>query len=184
MREDIERWNRKYSRVAEHIEARAEPELEQYQGVLHKHGIALELACGKGANALYLAGLGFDVIAADGSVEGLKVCQRSADKLNLSIFPVVMDFDQCVLPKGRFDLISVVRYLNRSLLTDLADALKPQGILFYKTFNLRHLRQQPGFNPDYLLQDDELQQAFGDFEMIAQSQSGPSSFVLARKRSS
>jgi SAM-dependent methyltransferase len=182
MRADIERWNRKYSTNEDTVEPLAEPELKAYEATLGNNGFALELACGKGANALYLASLGFTVVAADASITGLRICQRSAAQSTLKIFPVVMDIDQCALPEDRFALISVVRYLNRAIFPALITALKPGGVLFYKTFNQRHLEQHPKFNADYVLQQDELQHVFSELELIGQSQAGSNSFILARKR--
>lgn len=182
MRADIERWNRKYANSEGIIEPLAEPELKAYEAALGNDGFALELACGKGANALYLASLGFDVVAADASITGLRICQRSAAKSMLKLFPVVMDFDQCALPEDRFALVSVVRYLNRKLFPALTNALKPGGVLFYKTFNQQHLERHPNFNADYVLLQDELQHGFSELELIGQSQAGTSSFILARKK--
>ncbi|GIS91386.1 MAG: hypothetical protein CM1200mP20_14270 [Pseudomonadota bacterium] len=48
----------------------------------------------------------------------------------------------------------------------MAASLKPHGLLFYKTFNVHHLRSSPSFNPAYLLESGELRQVFGDLEPI------------------
>ncbi|MGI9316142.1 MAG: class I SAM-dependent methyltransferase [bacterium] len=181
MRADAERWNHKYLKGDGSVSLRGEPELVRHHRSLPQAGLALELACGKGANALYLASLGLDVVAVDASIEGLKICRLEADRLRLNVLPLLMDLDHYSLPAGRFALISVVRYLDRALFSDLVTALMPGGVLFYKTFNLRHLRNKPGFNPAFVLKDGELDAAFDVLDIIAHSEEGTSSFVLGLK---
>ena len=180
MRQDIERWNRKYAETADGVEPAGEHELRQWAHVLPGRGLALELACGKGANALYLAQLGYEVVAVDGAINGLALCQRTAVHRNLAVHPVAMDLDRAVLPGQCFDLISVVRYLNRSLWPHLVKALTPGGMLFCKTFNRRHLTACPGFNARYLLDDGELDRTFVTLERLAGNETGPTSFILCR----
>ena len=178
MRDDCERWNRKYRGGAGSVTPRAEPELLAHRRLLQASGTAIELACGTGANALYLASLGYDVVAADISIEGLKIANRAAQRLGLKIQPVVMDLDQYPLPKGHFSMISVIRYLNRAMFRHLVEALRPGGLLFYKTFNRRHLEIHPHFNPTYVLHDGELNAAFAALDVISHGEDGPCSYLL------
>ncbi len=181
MQGDRERWDRKYLSGDGGVHKRGEPELVAHREILPCSGLALELACGKGSNALYLASLGYDVVAADISIQGLKICLQEARRTGLQLLPVVLDLDQYPLPHGQFELISVVRYLNRALFNPLIDALRPGGLLFYKTFNLRHLSDQPNFNPAYVLEDGELRASLSALDILAQSDLGPSSYVLGRR---
>ena len=181
MRDDRERWNCKYQNGTGNVAPGAEPELLVHRRALGASGSAIELACGSGANALYLASIGYDVVAADISIEGLKIANRAAQRLGLKILPVVMDLDQYPLPKSYFAMISVIRYLNRAMFRHLIGSLRPGGLLFYKTFNRRHLDAQPSFNPRYVLNDGELVTALSALELIAHSEDGPSSYFLGRK---
>jgi hypothetical protein len=45
-------------------------------------------------------------------------------------------------------------------------ALKSDGLLFLKTFNVHHLASSPKFNPAYVLQSGELSQSFNGMVMI------------------
>ncbi len=181
MHADTERWNRKYLEGDGIVVLKGEPELVKNSQALSSSGLAIELACGKGANALYLCSLGYDVVAADASIEGLKICLREANNLKFRLLPAVMDLDHYPLPANSFDLISVVRYLNRALFDDLVSALKPGGILFYKTFNPKHLESHPGFNPAFVVDYGELSKVFTELEIIDHDEQGSSSFVLGRK---
>ena len=181
MRADIERWNRKYAGKEVVTEPAGEPELVSLSKQTAGEGLALELACGRGANALYLATLGYKVIAMDGAINGLRSCQLGAEKLGLPVYSVVVDLDRLTLPPERFQFISVVRYLNRDLFATIARALAPGGILFYKTFNQEHLTSRPAFNPDFVLAENELSDAFANLEPISQGDRGGSSYLLARR---
>ena len=65
-----------------------------------------------------------------------------------------------------YDLVVCFRYLNRALFSGMKTALKPGGLLFFKTFNAHHLVSSPKFNPAYVLHPGELSQSFNDLEMI------------------
>jgi tellurite methyltransferase len=186
-RPDIKRWNDRYQKLPADVEPLAEPELADCERFLEGNGLALEVASGKGANALYLASIGYRVIALDCAINGLKLAAQAARKHNLVIHQAVVDLKQMLLPGQTFDLISVIRYLERSLFEQLVAALKPGGLLFYKTFNQAYLETHPGFNPDYVLDNGELQTVFTDLEILASDSAkngnrSTSSYILGRKK--
>lgn len=181
VREDIVRWNQKYAAGDHYVEPQGEAELVANRQYLDGRGCALELACGKGANALYLASIGYRVVAIDGALEGLKICDSSARERHLPVFPLAADLDSVQLPSLRFNLVSVVRYLNRALYKTIEDSIAPGGILFFKTFNRQHLKRHPGFNPQYVLEDNELIDAFSTLEVVDAGECAGTSFIVARK---
>lgn len=91
---------------------------------------ALDLACGAGRNALYLASLGYRVDAVDISAEALQRGQRAAREAGYRISWIQRDLDQG-LPRGLedYDLILIVRYLDLSLVAAAAERLRPGGYL-------------------------------------------------------
>ena len=188
MNPDIARWNQKYAAGDGVVEPKPEPEwlLQPEESPFRRmpageDHIGLDLACGKGAASLYLASLGYRMLAVDGAIEGLRICQAQSHLLSLSVQPVVMDLERAQLKEAAFDVINVVRYLNRSLFPALAEALAPGGTLFYKTFNVDHLRERPGFNPEYLLQPGELETAFGELNILESGASNGSGYIFAQK---
>lgn len=181
MKADRDKWNSRYAASGDVVEALGEPELASHAALLPRQGLALELASGRGANALYLASLGLQVVAMDIATGGQKTCLASARAQQLPVWPVVMDLDQVVLPRASFNLVSVVRYLNRELFSAIPEALAPGGMLFVKTFNKRHLTHKPKFNSAFLLEDGELQQTFSTLQIIACDESRSSSWILARR---
>ncbi len=94
------------------------------------------------------------------------------------------DLDQYSLDKAYFDLILVVRYLNRDLFSGIVSALKPGGALVYKTFNRNILKQRPGFNPAYTIEAIELVEAFPSLENFSDNRGDTQSeyaFMIGKK---
>jgi SAM-dependent methyltransferase len=129
-------------------------------------GFALDLACGVGHNAIFLARHGYEVVAVDASLVALRYARQALAGSGLSVHLVVADLDRFVLPERRFDVIVVVRFLARSLIPALKAALVPGGLMFYQTFNLNWLRFNPEFRREFLLEPGELARLFSDFETI------------------
>ncbi len=77
MHPDIERWNRKYQNGNPNPAFEPDPLLSDYRHLLDGKGKALDVACGVGHNALFLARLGYDVVGVDGSIVGLRYCQNT-----------------------------------------------------------------------------------------------------------
>jgi tellurite methyltransferase len=166
-RADRERWDRKYAAGNPNPAFTPDPLLVQHAGLLASCGLALDVGCGVGHNALFLARHGYDVLAMDGSLVGLQYGRAAVRDHALPIQFVVADLDRFIPPPRRFDLVLVMRFLSRPLLPLLKEALVPRGLLIYQTFNLNRRRANPAFNPEYLLAPGELAEAFGDFEAIA-----------------
>jgi SAM-dependent methyltransferase len=95
-------------------------------------GRALDVACGAGRNALFLAANGFAVTALDISSVALERGRRAAADRGLDLEWLCADLDEdpaAALPAGAFDLIVWVRYVHRSLLPHLVERLNDGGTL-------------------------------------------------------
>lgn len=95
-------------------------------------GRALDVACGAGRNALYLAANGFTVSALDVSAVALERGRSAAAQRGLDIEWLCADLDDdaaTALPAGGFDLIVWVRYVHRTLLPHLVARLNDGGAL-------------------------------------------------------
>jgi hypothetical protein len=66
-----------------------------------------------------------------------------------------------------YDGIVVTNYLHRPLLTAIAQALAPSGVLIYETFARGNERLGPPRNPDFLLRPGELLDAFAMLTVVA-----------------
>ena len=184
MRSDVDRWEEKYRDATAVPSLIPDPLLVRYADLLEGEGLALDLAAGTCHTAVQLARLGRQVIALDCSLTALQIGQRIATREGVGIKGLVADLDDWPLPQSTFEVITCFRYLNRELFPAIGNALKPGGLLFYKTFNQHHLREFPRFNPNYLLRPGELTRAFPDLELIVCSDgvnvSEPYSYAIAR----
>lgn len=118
-------------------------------------GAVLDLACGEGRHARYLAGLGYRVEAVDRDSAALAALGGVA-----GIATRCADLEGAPWPYGaeRFDGIVVTNYLYRPLLAPLLDALRPGGVLIYETFALGNEKLGRPSNPEFLLRPGELLQ--------------------------
>lgn len=164
---DRTRWDAKYAAGNPNPAFAPHPLLRRYADLLRGPGWALDLACGVGHNALFLARRGYDVMALDVSFTALRYCQTAAAADALAVHPVVADVDRFALPSRAFVLVTVFRFLDRALIAALKEALAPGGLMIYATFNTNQLRTDRRMNRAYLLEPGELAKTFADFSTIA-----------------
>ena len=127
---------------------------------------ALDLACGKGRNALFLAERGFDVVAIDISAVGLEEGGRRAAEKNLAITWQQADLEQIQLSEAAYDLIVNFNYLQRSLIPQIKAGLKVAGYVVFETYLIDQLAFGHPKNPAYLLEHNELLNFFRDFRVL------------------
>lgn len=152
---DRERWDRKYAAGEGPAHFRPKPFLVEQRALL-TGGRALDAACGFGGNALYLAGLGYQVEAIDASGVALTRARAEARRRAVQVQFIQADLGRWWLPPARYDLILVFFYLNREFSSRLAEALGPGGLLFQANRNQRYRTVRPDFDPDYLVEPGEL----------------------------
>lgn len=92
-------------------------------------GRALDLACGAGRNALFLAAHGFEVDAIDISGEGLARARAAAAEAGLRVNWIEHDLDEPPALESGYTLILVIRYVNLPLIRHLASLLATGGFL-------------------------------------------------------
>ena len=116
-------------------------------------GSVLDLACGEGRHAHYLAAIGNRVEAVDRDSAALALLDGVA-----GIHTLCADLEGAPWPYGgaQFDAIVVVNYLHRPLFAALLEALRPGGVLIYETFALGNERFGRPSNPEFLLKPGEL----------------------------
>ena len=127
-------------------------------------GRVLDLACGSGHNARWLASNGWQVEAVDRDSAALDSLQ-GIERLNVTL----ADLESGPWPYDiPFDGIVVCRYLHRPLLPRLAGSLAKGGVLIYETFMAGQERFGRPSNPDFLLQPDELSDVYAaTLEVVA-----------------
>ena len=178
---DQERWNEKWLALTGQSDD-PHPLLQRFIDQLTGE-TALDLACGRGQNGLYLATKGFQVLGVDISNVALEMAGKSAAEQNLEgrIRFEQVDLDIWKLPPSAFDVIIVFRFLNRSLLHAIDDGLRSRGWLVYSTRNMGILASEPKANKEYLLRRGELSEEFRSWELIYSNEGVVDSSIVVRK---
>lgn len=105
-------------------------------------GAALDLACGVGRDAVYLASLGWRVTAVDVLPDALDRARELARRYAAAIEPIKwrqVDLEREALAfESAFDLVVGFRYLHRPLFGHLTNWLRPGGHVVYETFTTLH----------------------------------------------
>ena len=143
-----ERWNARYATAAFSpfpdapadwlVEHRALLAGLQTQGRMSR---ALDVACGDGRNARWLAELGFSVDAVDVSDVAIGALRRAAEERELTVQATVVDLESEALPVGEYDVVLCMHYLQRELFGALQVALRPGGLLICETFTRAHVEE-------------------------------------------
>jgi tellurite methyltransferase len=189
--DDRERWDRRHAEVR----AMQEPSSFLKEILESDHwsippGKALDIATGKGRNAIFLAQRGFEVVGIDISPIALAEAQRCAREKSLAIAWQQADLEQIELPPLRYDLVLNFNYLQRSLIPQIKKTLPPGGRVIFETYLIDQQTVGDPQNPDYLLAHNELLELFRDFRVLYYRegrflQSGKNAFLaglLAQKK--
>jgi SAM-dependent methyltransferase len=116
-------------------------------------GPALDLACGEGRNAVWLAEQGWEVLAVDFSAVGLAKGARLAEERGVEVTWQEADVVAWAAPADAFDLV-IACYLQlpagerRTALVGAARAVAPGGTLLVVAHDLRNLDEGTGGPPD------------------------------------
>lgn len=160
-----QKWEDKYAHATLNTPTKPCYALQEHSHLLPFYGKALDLACGLGGNARFLAQCGLKVDAWDISDNALTVLNNWASLNRLPINPLLTDLEQMLLPYQQYDVIVVSRYVNRALFKQIEQALKPSGILIYQTF-LAPVQENAPKNPDFYVKSGELAQSFAKLQCL------------------
>ena len=138
--------------------------LPLYAHLLPTKGRALDLACGLGGNAFFMAKQGLQVDAWD--ISPVAVERINNNSQTKTVHASTVDANQVDFPTEYYDVITVSRFLNRHISHQLICALKPGGLLFYQTFTLEKAQSGGPSNPVFLLKKGELLSLFAILEPV------------------
>ncbi len=121
--------------------------------LLRPSSTVLDLACGSGRHAHYLASRGHDVTALDKSPEALS---KISSSIGIHTYEFDLEVGAWPFSERKFDAIVVTNYLYRPIIQNIVNTLSPSGILIYETFMVGNERFGRPSNPDFLLRPNEL----------------------------
>lgn len=130
-------------------------------------GRALDVAMGRGRNAIYLAKMGFEVEGVDNSRTAVRDAFEMARKAGVKLIARVADLEgDHNIKKCAYNVIICFNYLQRSLFPVIKEGLNHGGIVVYETFIVDQARLGKPKNPDYLLKHNELLDIFSEFRCL------------------
>lgn len=130
-------------------------------------GRTLDVACGSGRNALYLAARGFSVTAIDISGVALAQLRERATQAGLAIDTRRLDLEQNpVLPAGPFDLLLDFYYLHRPVLAPLLGRVAAGGMAVVRTFSSAGDFPAGSVAPEMVLRPGELLHIFSGWDIV------------------
>jgi SAM-dependent methyltransferase len=127
-------------------------------------GRALDLACGPGRHALFLARRGWRVTAVDSSAVGLAAFRARAEGLDIEIHQADLQAHEYRIEPCAFDLICDTFYLQRDLFPEIRAGVRHGG-LFFAVIHVDDANAPP-MNPRFLLRRGELLREFRDWEIL------------------
>ncbi|HVG22945.1 MAG TPA: class I SAM-dependent methyltransferase [Thermoanaerobaculia bacterium] len=132
-------------------------------------GRALDLACGAGRNALWLASRGWEVTAIDGAEEAIRIVREHAPSVDARIVDLER-IERLPFADESFDLVAILYYLHRPLFAEARRVVRPGGVVVCAVKTRGTYRVAPG----------ELAQHFEGFEVLREAE-GEIAELVARR---
>src|SRR5579859_1426776 len=151
--------------------------LTRFAHLVPPSGRVLDVACGAGRHARWLAARGHEVVAVDRDTEALAALR---DVPGVRAVQADLEAGPWPFAGDRFGAVLVFRYLHRPLFAALAAAVAPDGVLLYETFAEGHERIGRPRRPEFLLRRGELLEAFAGLTVVAFEQGELEGAVVQR----
>ncbi len=159
------KWNERYQTPGYRHGTEPPPLLLEVAPLLPEGGTAIDLACGEGQAAVYLASRGLSTVGLDISDVALEKGRRLAEEKGVEVHFEQADLSTHELPHEAFDVIHCAHYLCRDLVPRIRQALRPGGtVVMEMLVTGRH----PGHEipPRYLVDRNEVLRWFIDFWVL------------------
>jgi len=167
-------WDERYA--AGEWPTEPDPLLVELTGPLSP-GRAVDLGCGTGRNAVWLATAGWKVTGVDGSSVGLAQAGERAGSLGASLDTVQADLAEYRPDPGAYDLVVVANIHlptgeRDHLFAAAVEALAPGGHLYIVGHHLESLGLAGPPDPDRLYTEELLREAFGELHVVRLGRTG------------
>jgi tellurite methyltransferase len=138
-------------------------------------GRALDLACGTGRNAIWLAERGWTVTAVDGAPAAIEILRQRSNRVDARVAD--LEKHEFVIEPSAWDLIVICCYLQRDLIEPAKLGLAAGGVLLQVA-----LVAAPGEEPTHKrLGPGELDHYFEGWEILHRREDGSVSEIVARQ---
>lgn len=173
-------WDRRYTEggMAPLDESGPPPVFADHEDLIPTAGDALELACGRGRAAVWLAGRGLTYFGVDVSPAAIDLARRLVDHHSLAgrCRFEVHDLDRG-LPAGPLvDLVFCYLFREPSLDLAIVERIRPGGIL--ATAALSEVGAGPG---RFRAKPGELREAYTSLEILAEGEGDGIAWLIGRR---
>lgn len=147
-------------------------------------GVALDLACGRGRNSLFLMRAGYQVYAVDSSPAALELLSAAASN-STGLHPIQFDLEMGLPPQPQqADLILCSFFLQRDLFTQIKERIRPGGLFIARSFCQTSVAPESPI----IYQPNELHGLFSTWQILdyeegmeSSSRGGTLAGIIARK---
>lgn len=176
--QDRERWDRRFATVGPGAPGPPSA-LVGREELLPAAGTALDVACGRGTVAVWLAGRGLATTAVDASPEALRLTAELAAARVVTVTTVLADLDHGLPAEagGPFDVVVCQRFRDPLLYGALAGRVAPGGLLVVSVLSTVGDEGGP-----YRAEPGELRAAFGHLEVLVDEEDRGEAHLVARRR--
>jgi tellurite methyltransferase len=159
-------WEERYKR-GKYTSEEPHPLLFQFISDLSP-GRALDVACGVGRHAIWLAERGWQVDAVDYSPSAIDILRRRSIQKGVHIDACVADLEgqEFDIKAAAYDLVVVCNYLQRDLFGPIKAGTQIGGIVLAAIAMVDPDPNIKPMNPAYLLQPGELRAQFEGWALI------------------
>jgi SAM-dependent methyltransferase len=159
-------WDERYAK-REHINDQPHPLITRFVSDL-RAGRALDVACGLGRHALWLAERGWQVTAVDSSHVAIQILEEQCGErgLSLNLFNADLEQREFEIKREVYDLIVVCNYLQRDLFPSIKAGTCVGGMVIATIPMVDNDPSVKPMNPAYLLNPGELRAEFTGWELI------------------
>lgn len=173
-RMEIRQWDKRYRSgdwAQENSNALPNPLLAETAAKL-RPGKVLDLACGSGRNAIWLAERGWQVTAVDGAPTAIETLRRRAAERQVEVATAIADLQKSEYSIGSncWDFIAMCFYLQTSLFEPVKQGLKPGGVALI----IVHIAAPGEERTEHQLLSKELEARFCDWEILYSYEGKPS----------
>lgn len=165
---NLQEWNERY-RTREEIDHEPAPLLVQASCDLSP-GRALDLACGAGRNAIWLAQRGWSVTAIDGASEAIRTVRELEPRIDARVLDLENELPLPFADES-FDLVAILFYLHRPLFAEAKRIVRAGGVVVAAA----------RMSGTYAIARGEMRATFEDFEVIHERE-GEIAEIIARRR--
>jgi len=159
-------WDRRH-REREHEIEEPNPIVTNFAGYIVP-GSALDLACGTGRHAIWLAQHGWTVTAVDSSRVAVEILQQRTLERGIAVNIVLADLErhEFAIEPESYDLIVVCNYLQRDLFPVVRAGVRIGGAVIAIIAMVDSDPNVRSMNPAYLLNPGELRAQFEGWRLI------------------